>query len=203
MGGTWSLGTATWSLGTTTWSLGTTTWSLVGTIIYMVAWTTIMVVDWFMVDASSHFDVSTKIQNFYPSLIPNDVFILVYSMQEGWACAIFFVAFTHIWGRFPFHQQVIFNHNFCMTTFTWLCINETLYLILFRPPVRALLRFASIKLFITQLLCFLSAVKIGASSARIYRCALPRAGFSEATRINCLSRDSRHTAHWGGKMNIQ
>jgi hypothetical protein len=55
-----------------------------------------MVIDWFMVDASSRFDVSTKIQNFYPSLIPNDVFILVYSMQEGWGKRDFIAALTHV-----------------------------------------------------------------------------------------------------------
>jgi hypothetical protein len=116
-----------------------------------------------------------QFQNFYPSLIPNDVFILVYSMQEAWACAIFF-ALTHLWGGLPFHQQVIFNHNFWMTTFTRLFIMKIFTLFDFNLPFGPFLYFPQSNPFITQLLCFLSAVKIGASSARISRCAHPRAG---------------------------
>ena len=73
-----------------------------------------------------------EFQNFFPFIdSPNDVFILVFYMQEAEHAIL--AALSHISGGLRFHQQVIFNDNFCITTFTQLCINQTLCLIPFSP----------------------------------------------------------------------
>jgi hypothetical protein len=106
-------------------------------------------------------------------------------------------------------------------------VNQTLCFIRFPPLVRALVRFASLEPFITQLLCYVPTVEIGASLAGISaRCTRPRADFSGATRLNpilsilrahlafccyppvfllrsILEGILRHIAHCRGKMIIE
>jgi len=167
MGGTWSLGTATWSL-------GTTTWSLVGTIIYMVAWTTIIVVDWFMVDASSHFDVwtnsRTSILRWFPMMY---LFSFIPCRRLGMRN---FLCSHSSLRRTSFSSTGNLQSQFLNDNIHSIIHHENLYLIRFQPPVRALLIFSSIKSFhhSTFMLSFRS--EDWASSARISRCAPPRAG---------------------------
>ena len=88
----------------------------------------------------------------------------------GWACAIFF-ALTHLWGGLPFHQQVIFNHNFWMTTFTRLFIMKIFTLFDFNLPFGTFLDLPQSNLSSLNFYAFFPQWRLGIFSENFQMCA--------------------------------